>query len=300
MSDEEYDNRPRRRENIMEQRLRRSRDEELEDDLDALPEPDIRPRGYGRGGPSYLPSGGGCAGATIYATIGAVVMLLILLFFVNRAFGSIGGLFSTPPDFAAIVNTPTPQVITGAAVVRRIQDLSRLETASYTIETVIDIRQGSNIPIIGDFLAGDELLLIAHGNVVAGVDLGALQESDVSVSPDGSTITLRLPPAQIFSANLNDDRTRVYSRDRGLFAPENKDLETQARQLAVNQILSGACEDGIMQRATEEAQQSLTQFLGLLEFEQIEVIAGPSSPCVAPGGPAVPGTPIPTPSPAGP
>jgi hypothetical protein len=174
----------------------------------------------------------------------------------------------------------------GAAVVRRIQDLSKLETAQYTIEQVIDVRQDSNIPLIGNFVAGDALLLIAHGTVVAGVDLSELDADAVTISPDGRTITLRLPPVQIFDWHLDSSKTRVYSRDRGLLAPDNKDLETQARMEAERQILQAACEDGVMSRATDAAAVSLQKFLSLLDYDEVVVIPSAPGACVAPvGGP---------------
>lgn len=214
-----------------------------------------------------------------------VLLLLIALiglgalWFTQRmnALGSIG------PNLQVIVQTPTPQIISGAAVVQRIQQLSRLETSKYTIERVIDIRQGSNIPIIGDWLAGDAILLIAHGTVVVGVDLSRLTPDAVTVSPDGKQITVRLPPVQVFSATLDNSKTRVYSRDRGLFAPENPNLETMARQAAEQQILQAACEDGIMEQGTRNAELAMRQFLGLMDGVAVEVITSPPAECkVAP------------------
>ena len=80
------------------------------------------------------------------------------------------------------------------------------------------------------------------GTIAAAISLAALlpqgayaqsvKESDVTISADGKTITLRLPPSEIFSKSLNNDRTRVYDRQTGIFASENKDLETQARSSA--------------------------------------------------------------------
>ncbi|NTW03661.1 MAG: DUF4230 domain-containing protein, partial [Oscillochloris sp.] len=156
------------------------------------------------------------------------------------------------------------------------------ETASYTVEQVIEVRQDSNVPVIGNILASDALLLIAHGRVVAGVDLSQLNASAVTISPDGRTITLRIPPAQVFSSDLDNSKTRVYSRDRGVFAPENKDLEAQARQEAEQRILQAACEDGVMSRATEEAELALHQFLGLLDYNEVVVIPSEPSACLAP------------------
>jgi len=299
--DDDYYEEPRpRRENMMQRRLRRARGEELDDDELYDPYEEERPRAPRRPppalGPRYAPpGGGGCATATLYLMLGALAALLIGGFFVNRAIGSIGdAVGSTIPDVAQIIATPTPVIITGAAVVQRIQQLSRLETAEYTIERVIDVSQGSNFPVIGDWLAGDELLLIAHGNVVAGVDLSGLTPDAVTVSADGRTITVRLPPAEIFRAGLDSQKTRVYSRNRGVFAPDNKDLETLARQRAEQEILAAACEDGIMQKATDAAEVAITQFLGLVDVDQVLVKTAPPAGCAPPAAdPAL--TPAPSP-----
>ncbi|PMP75742.1 MAG: hypothetical protein C0184_13620 [Chloroflexus aggregans] len=208
-----------------------------------------------------------------------VLILLIVavggFWFMQR----INELGSSVPSLQVIVQTPTPQIISGTAVVQRIQQLSRLETSKYTIERVIDIRQGSNIPIIGDWLAGDAILLIAHGTVVVGVDLSQLTTDDVTVSPDGQRITVRLPPVQVLSATLDNSKTRVYSRERGLFAPENPNLETLARQTAEQQILQAACEDGIMEQGTRNAEIAIRQFLGLIDNVTVEVITSPPGEC---------------------
>lgn len=292
----------RQRESMMERRLRKARGEEVPDELELHgaydDDEEERPRGfgggpqpYGRPGGGYGRGGAGCGQALLYGALALLAGLLVGALLFSQA---VGGLFQGVPelpDVREIVITPTPEIITGAAVVQRVQQLSRLETASYTIQTVIDVRQGSNIPIVGDLLAGDELLLIAHGTVVAGVDLGELSPDAVTVSPDGQTVTLRLPPAQIFTAVLDSERTRVYSRDRGIFAPENKDLETQARQQAEQQILAAACEDGILSKATEQAEEALRQFLGLIDDLQVVVVPATPGPC--PAAPA--GAPAPAP-----
>lgn len=280
---------PRRRENLMQQRLRKARGEDVDEDLDAYDNdyeemddpPLIR---FGGGGSYRRPrprstGESGCRSNLLSLTLGGLIVLLAGVFFYTQTFGRLGTMLPSMPNISTIIITPTPQIITGAAVIQRVQQLSRLETAAYTIERVIDVSQGSNIPIVGDFLAGDELLLIAHGTVIAGVDLRNLPPDAVTVSPDGRTITLRLPPVQIFDTSLDAQKTRVYSRERGLFAPENKDLETQARQAAEDQILQAACEDGIMQKATDAARDAITQFLGLAEFAQVVVVPAEPGPC---------------------
>ncbi len=174
--------------------------------------------------------------------------------------------------------TAPPTVISGEAVMQEIRQISRLETTTYTIERVIEVRQSD--PVWPDWLRGDRLLLIANGTIVAGVDMGQVQASDVTVSPDGKSVTVKLPPVQIFNRDsiLNNQKTRVYDRQQGLLAPTNNDLETQARQAAEGQLLQAACDEGIMQHATDDAQQSVSKMLSLLKM-QVTVQPGAVPPC---------------------
>lgn len=298
MSDEER----RRRENIMERRLRKARGEEVPDDLELFDpydeDEEERPRslgggysGYGRTGGGYGGAGGaGCGQAFLFGALALLAAVLVGALLFNRAIGQLAESVPSIPDVREIIVTPTPEIITGAAVIQRVQQLSRLETASYTIQTVIEVNQSQGNPIF-DYFAGDALLLIAQGKVVAGVDLSELSQDAVTVSPDGRSVTLRLPPAEIFDVVPDNEGTRVYSRNRGWFAPENQDLETLARRQADQQILASACEDGILIEATEQAERSLRQLLGLLDDVQVTVIPAPAAPCAAAATPA----PAPTP-----
>lgn len=286
MSNEPYDENS-RRESLMQRRLRKARGEDVADDLDALDYPD-RPLSLGNYPPPRIRgrSDGlsGCSQVTLFLGLGVLVTLLIAMLLFGRTLSGIGQFFSNGPqlpDIREIIVTPTPQIVSSAAVVQRVRQLNRLETASYTIQTVIEINQSQGNPVL-DFFAGDALLLIAQGTVVAGLDLSELSSDDVTVAPDGRTITLRLPPAQIFSIMLDNEATRVYSRNRGWFAPENKDLETQARQQAEQQILQAACEDGIMSKANVQAEQAMRQFLGLIDGVEVNIVSALPLPCSAP------------------
>ena len=174
--------------------------------------------------------------------------------------------------------TATPAFISGDAIVQQIREVRRLETTTYTIERVIEAKQSDSI--WPDWLTGDRLLLIADGTIVVGVDLEQLPASAVTVSADGKSVTVDLPPVQIFnrSAILDNARTRVYDRQQGLFAPANAGLETQARQEAEGQILAAACDEGMMLRATEDAAHAMEQVLALSGL-QVTVRPGPAPAC---------------------
>jgi hypothetical protein len=162
-----------------------------------------------------------------------------------------------------------------AAVVLEMQTLSRLETSVFTIEHVIEAERAGNV--FQNLLFGDRILLIAHGQVIAGVDLSRLSEPDVEITDDNA-VRLTLPPSEIFIATLDNEQTRVYDRDRGLLSRGSTQLETEARQAAEASILQAACDQGILERAAADAKTQITALLRLLEFEDVEVIA-PAGQC---------------------
>src|SRR5580704_17026964 len=107
------------------------------------------------------------------------------------------GLFHLLTSFRAghaIMNVDQP------TVVRQIQKLQRLETVSYTMDKIIS--GGSDNPYLPKFLVGDRLLLLVHGDVIAGVNLAKVQTGDVSVR--GRDISIRLPPAEVFSTRIDN------------------------------------------------------------------------------------------------
>lgn len=151
-------------------------------------------------------------------------------------------------------------------VVDKIQQLQRLETVVYTMDKVVSGEKENSI--LPNFLAGDRLLMIVHGEVVAGVDFSGLKSGDVVVKD--KNVVLKLPYPQVFSTRVDNARTKVYSRQTGLLVPVDPNLETQVRQEAERQLLQAALLDGILKTANTNARTTLTSLLHGLGFEQVE------------------------------
>ncbi len=151
-------------------------------------------------------------------------------------------------------------------VVNRIQQLQRLETVVYTMDKIVSGAKAN--PIFPDFLAGDRLLLLVHGEVVAGIDFSSLKPGDVRV--EGKQVQLRVPAAQVFSTRLDSAKTRVYSRQTGLLVPTDPNLESQVRQEAERQLTEAALADGILRTAQQNATSTITSLLQGLGFEKID------------------------------
>ena len=121
--------------------------------------------------------------------------------------------------------------------------------------------------VFPDFLAGDRILLLVHGDVVAGIDFSELKAGDVKVS--GKEVRIHIPAPEIFSTRLDSAKTRVYSRQTGWLVPTDPNLETEARQQAEQMLQQDAQAGGILKNAQDNAQSAVRGLLQGLGFETV-------------------------------
>lgn len=153
------------------------------------------------------------------------------------------------------------------AVVQNIQRLQRLETVVYTVEKIVTGTQdNAYLPRV---LAGDRILLIVYGEVVAGIDLAKLDTSSIAIKD--RAISLQLPAAEIFSTRIDNAKTQVYSRETGLFVRPDPNLETEARRAAEQQVHKAALDSGILKTATDNGRTTLQKLLESLGFESVVI-----------------------------
>jgi hypothetical protein len=166
---------------------------------------------------------------------------------------------------ASQILNPTPTVIPDPiTIIHEVRSLARLETIIYSVEKVItaETNQGT-----WGFLVGDRLLFVAHGTVIAGIDLAKLEPEDLETKQ--GVLYVRLPEAEVFIATLDNEKSYVYDRDTGLFAQNEKDLETAARKAAEEEILKAALEDGILDQAQVNAENYLIRLLRDLGYPEV-------------------------------
>lgn len=152
-------------------------------------------------------------------------------------------------------------------VVRQIQQLQRLETVSYTMDKIISGEHDN--AYLPKFLAGDRLLLVVHGEVVAGINLANLKPGDVQVQ--SQKVTIHLPAAELFSTRIDNARTKVYSRDTGLFSSPDPNLESQVREEAERQLQQAALQDGILKTAADNARTTISGMLKGFGFHEANI-----------------------------
>ncbi len=157
------------------------------------------------------------------------------------------------------------------AVVQRIQRLNRLETVVYSIDTIVEGSKSS--AVLPDLLAGDRILLVVHGQSIAGIDLSQLKPEDVRIEnkDGGQSIHVTLPPSQLFITSIDNQHTRVYMRSTGVLVPADPNLETDTRAKAEQQLQQSALADGILDTASKNARATITTLLYSLGFKQVDV-----------------------------
>ena len=172
---------------------------------------------------------------------------------------------------------PAPDIITA------VRDLARLETASFHVERVVDVTSRQR-RLFGLVEAEDSILLVAASDVIAGVDLARLEDGDVEIEPDARRATVVLPPVEIFSARLDNDRTYVHRRDTDALAQRRTHLETEARREAERTLRDAALEGGIIERAEHNAAATVEALVRSLGYDEVTVRFRPRSeePGVAP------------------
>src|SRR5277367_4855851 len=152
-------------------------------------------------------------------------------------------------------------------VVHQIQQLQRLETVSYTMDKIISGEHAN--AYLPQFLAGDRLLLVVHGEVIGGINLAGLQPVDVQVQ--AQKVSIHLPPAEVFVTRIDNARTRVYSRDTGLFSSPDPNLESEVREEAERQLQQAALQDGILKIAAENARNTISSMLKGFGFHEVDI-----------------------------
>jgi hypothetical protein len=161
----------------------------------------------------------------------------------------------------ALINVDQP------TVVRQIQQLQRLETVNYTMDKIISGEHAN--AYLPKFLAGDRLLLVVHGEVVAGINLAGLQPGDVLIL--GQKVSIHLPAAEVFSTRIDNARTKVYSRDTGLFSSPDPNLESEVREEAERQLQQAALQDGILKTAADNARSTISGMLRGFGFREVDI-----------------------------
>jgi hypothetical protein len=191
-------------------------------------------------------------------------LMLVAMGGIGLVVGRTMGDASPASEGDVVVIAPTPDVVVA------LRELARLEGMVVYVERVIDLRERQSA--FFDLVGGeDAILLVAGGEVTAGVDLRALSAGAVEADLEAKRARIVLPHATITSRRLDNDRTYVHTRKTDLFAVRRADLETRARREAERTLERAALDAGILERAEASVGRTVEGLLRSLGFERVEI-----------------------------
>jgi len=151
-------------------------------------------------------------------------------------------------------------------VVKEVRKLNELVTVRYGIEKVVGMKEDKS-PV-----GSESILLLVEGRVLAGIDLSQLKPSDIHfVGRDD--VQIRLPPAHIEDASLDEKHTKVWDRSVTWWTPwvtADIDLEHKARLRAIDEMKASAMEMNILGEARRNAEGDIRSLLEAFGMKSVE------------------------------
>lgn len=157
--------------------------------------------------------------------------------------------------------------------VDKIQKIATLATIDYHLSVTHHYTKGTGWASLGDA----EILVIAHGHIIGGVDM---KKAAIDIAGDGAkksvTITFKKDAITVSDPQIGkDDIECITLKNPNVFQRlDDKDF-TAATEAARSKLKEAALNDGIKAQTVDEARRVLTEFLdGLgygskIEFESI-------------------------------
>jgi len=165
---------------------------------------------------------------------------------------------------SVIVERPMPSVVLA------VQSLARLQSVSFHMERIVDLTSKEQA-LWGLVQTADRILLVAVGDVEAGVDLGKLKREDVTIDAEHKSAKIVLPAAEVFAARLDNGQTYVHTRRTDVLGERDVQLESEARRRAEASIRQAAIDAGILQHAQDSAIHTVRSLVRSLGYQVVVV-----------------------------
>jgi hypothetical protein len=167
----------------------------------------------------------------------------------------------------------------GPVLLKSLENLSEYRAASANLQVVVDVEQDTNL--VPSFIKGERTLFVAAGNVDAAVDFAGLGRSPeaVRVSGDRKQVAITLPQARLTEPRLDQERSRVFDRDRGAldrigeaFSDDGGADQQQLYVLAERKLAEAAASDPqLLQTAERNTRAMLEGMMRGLGFERVTI-----------------------------
>jgi hypothetical protein len=166
------------------------------------------------------------------------------------------------------VPPPTPTSMPQPPSIHQVRRVGQQTSVQYALSTQVI---GTPIPShTGDTREPPQVLLVAHGEVIAGFDLGQLSSKDLWV--DRTRIQLHLPAPKVLEVRLDDERSYALYYDQTWIVEHSPNLEDRTRAEAEQALLRAALEGQVLKHTSAYAELWFANWFYSLGFTDVRVI----------------------------
>lgn len=159
------------------------------------------------------------------------------------------------------------EAFSSSGVIERVRSISELNTVEMYFNEIIDFK---NAKFFNNFeipFTQKSFIFTVKARVKAGIDLSSVKEEDVEI--DGKRLVLRLDEPVITSGEILS--YKAYDEKDGLFNEVTTEDTLKALELFEKDLRKQAAENGIIEKAKENAEQTIEGLFMMSGYEQVKI-----------------------------
>ena len=159
------------------------------------------------------------------------------------------------------------EAFSSSGVIERVRSISELNTVEMYFNEIIDFENAKFFNSFEIPFTQKSFIFTVKARVKAGIDLSSVKEEDVEI--DGRRLVLRLDEPVITSGEILS--YKAYDEKDGLFNEVTTEDTLKALELFEKDLRKQAAENGIIEKAKENAEQTLEGIFMMSGYEQVKI-----------------------------
>ena len=159
------------------------------------------------------------------------------------------------------------ETFSSSGVIERVRSISELNTVEMYFNEIIDFKNAKFFNSFEIPFTQKSFIFTVKARVKAGIDLSLVKEEDVEI--DGKRLVLRLDEPAITSGEILS--YKAYDEKDGLFNEVTTEDTLKALELFEKDLRKQAAENGIIEKAKENAEQTIEGIFMMSGYEQVKI-----------------------------
>ena len=159
------------------------------------------------------------------------------------------------------------EAFSSSGVIERVRSISELNTVEMYFNEIIDFKNAKFFNSFEIPFTQKSFIFTVKARVKAGIDLSSIKEEDVEI--DGRRLVLRLDDPVITSGEILS--YKAYDEKDGLFNEVTTEDTLKALELFEKDLRKQAAENGIIEKAKENAEKTIERLFMMSGYEQVKI-----------------------------